>query len=180
MEAMMTSVSAIAPTESLPCEMTRALLGLLAQARDAMSENPCSASACIDQAATLLRPTGPAPIPIHAGGLAPWQLRMVRDHIAVHLVRPLPILELARLARLSPSHFARAFKASTGVSPHAFVMRERIEQAKRLMLETQTSLCEIALICGLADQAHLTRMFRRVTGMSPAAWRRLNLRDVAA
>jgi AraC family transcriptional regulator len=176
----MTSISMIGPAESLSGEMTRTLLGLLAQARTAMSENPGSASACLDQAATLLRPAGPAPIHIHAGGLAPWQLRSVRNHIAAHLASPLPIAELARLARLSPSHFARAFKTSMGVSPHAFVMRERIEQAKRLMLETQTSLCEIALICGLADQAHLTRMFRRVTGMSPAAWRRLNLRDVAA
>ena len=115
-----------------------------------------------------------------SGGLAPWQLRRVREHIAAHLAEPLPIEQLAAVARLSASHFARAFRVSVGVSPHAFIMSERIERAKRLMLETDEPIREIALSCGLADQAHLTRLFTRGEGLSPAAWRRLHMNCPAA
>ena len=115
-----------------------------------------------------------------SGGLAPWQLRRVREHIAAHLAEPLPIEQLAAVARLSASHFARAFRVSVGVSPHAFIMSERIERAKRLMLETNQPIREIALSCGLGDQAHLTRLFTRGEGLSPAAWRRLHMNRPAA
>lgn len=110
-----------------------------------------------------------------SGGLAPWQLRRAREHIAAHLAEPLPIEQLAAVARLSASHFARAFRVSVGMSPHAYIMHERIEQAKRLMLETDEPIREIALCCGLGDQAHLTRLFTRGEGLSPAAWRRLHM-----
>jgi AraC-like DNA-binding protein len=73
---------------------------------------------------------------------------------------------------LSTGHFARAFRQTFGVSPHTFIIEQRVNAAKRLILETGAPLAEIALSCGMADQSHLTRHFTRKVGMSPAAWRR--------
>jgi AraC-like DNA-binding protein len=84
----------------------------------------------------------------------------------------LPVDTLAKLVSLSPSYFCRAFKESFGETPHAFVIRRRVERARTLMLTTSESLSQIALACGLVDQAHLCRCFRQVTGMTPGAWRR--------
>jgi AraC-like DNA-binding protein len=76
---------------------------------------------------------------------------------------------------LSSSHFSRAFKESYSETPHAHIVRRRIERAAKLMLTTDEPLSRIALACGLCDQAHLTKLFRRGTGQPPAAWRRLNM-----
>jgi AraC family transcriptional regulator len=81
-------------------------------------------------------------------------------------------VDLARLVRLSVSHFARAFKYTFGYSPHAFLMRRRMERAQGLMLKSSVPLAQIALECGLSDQAHLSRLFLQFTGESPASWRR--------
>lgn len=88
------------------------------------------------------------------------------------LGRPLVIEELALVASLSPGHFCRAFKVSVGETPHAYVIRQRIRRAQRLMLETGNSLSDIAGACGLTDQAHLTRLFKRLVGTTPLLWRR--------
>jgi AraC family transcriptional regulator len=106
------------------------------------------------------------------GGLAPWQKRKVRNHIENGLEGQLPVEDLAKLVSLSPSHFCRVFKESFGESPHSYVTRLRVERARTLMLTTSESLSQIALACGLADQAHLCRCFRRVTGTTPGFWRR--------
>ena len=106
------------------------------------------------------------------GGLAPWQKRKVRDHIENGLEGSLPVEDLANLVSLSPSHFCRVFKESFGESPHGYITKLRVERAKTLMLTTTESLSQIALACGLADQAHLCRCFRRVTGATPGFWRR--------
>jgi AraC-like DNA-binding protein len=80
---------------------------------------------------------------------------------------------LAAVARLSVSHFSRAFRVSFGQPPHGYVMSRRIEKAKRLILSNEPmSLAQVALSCGLSDQAHLSRMFRNLVGESPTAWRR--------
>jgi len=109
--------------------------------------------------------------PAH-GGLAPWQKRKVRNYIESGLDGPLPVEDLAKLVSLSPSYFCRAFKDSFGEPPHAYVIRMRVERARTLMLTTSESLSQIALSCGLVDQAHLCRCFRRVMGTTPAVWRR--------
>jgi AraC family transcriptional regulator len=106
------------------------------------------------------------------GGLAPWQVRRVTDHIEAHLASTIRLEELARLARLSHSHFCRAFKESVGHPAHAYVMRRRVERAQGLMLTTSESLSQIAAQCGMADQAHFCKLFRRLVGESPNAWRR--------
>jgi AraC family transcriptional regulator len=106
------------------------------------------------------------------GGLAPWQVRMVEAHVDGNLDRNIAVEELAGLARLSVSHFGRAFKQSFGVAPHAYITAERMALARDLMLTTSEPLSQIALTVGLADQSHLSRLFRQHVGQSPLAWRR--------
>jgi AraC family transcriptional regulator len=109
------------------------------------------------------------------GGLCPWQIRKVTSHIEAHLDRTIRNEDLAALVRLNPSHFGRAFRNSFGEPPHEYVIRRRVERAQGLMLSTDASLSDIALDCGLADQSHLTRLFRRIVGESPRAWRRARI-----
>jgi AraC-like DNA-binding protein len=106
------------------------------------------------------------------GGLAPWQVRRVSSHIEMHLSETIRCEDLAILVRLSLSHFMRAFRDSFGCPPHAYLVKRRMELAQRLMLTTDTALGCIALECGLADQSHLSRLFQKFVGESPAAWRR--------
>jgi AraC family transcriptional regulator len=106
------------------------------------------------------------------GGLAPWQIRRVKSHIDVNLDTTIRVKELAELVKLSSFHFCRAFRDSFGDSPHGYVMRRRVERAQGLMLTTNASLGQIAADCGLADQAHFNRVFRRFVGESPGMWRR--------
>ncbi|MDE2608969.1 MAG: helix-turn-helix transcriptional regulator [Burkholderiales bacterium] len=109
----------------------------------------------------------PGRVGVARGGLAPAGLRRVCDYISAHLDQPLSLDMLAEQAALSPYHFARQFKHSTGESPHGFVMRQRIELAKRLLGERRHELAEVALMCGFSGQSHFTERFRRQTGMTP-------------
>lgn len=108
------------------------------------------------------------------GGLAPWQKRKVQDHIEDGLEEAIYVEDLAKLAGLSPSYFCRAFKDSFGEPPHAYMIKMKVERARTLMLTTSESLSQIALACGLVDQAHFCRCFRRATGLTPGAWRRIH------
>lgn len=108
------------------------------------------------------------------GGLAPWQAKRVTAYITQHLDRRIRNTELAQLASLSESHFARAFRRTFGATPGSYIAARRMERAQSQMLKSTDALAGIALGCGLADQSHFTRMFRRVVGMSPGAWRRQN------
>jgi AraC-like DNA-binding protein len=107
------------------------------------------------------------------GSLAPWQVRRIITHVNANLDAALRVEDLARLARLSQSHFSRAFSSSFGCPPHRFITRCRLERAKELMLRTDVPLLQIAIECGFADQAHFSRVFLRFVGMSPARWRRV-------
>jgi AraC-like DNA-binding protein len=113
------------------------------------------------------------------GGLAPWQVRRLTMHIENHLAESLQCEDLARLVGLSLSHFMRAFRESFGCPPHAYLMRRRMEYAQGLMLTTNTPLGQIALECGLADQSHLSRLFQKFVGETPAAWRRARVQNAA-
>jgi AraC-like DNA-binding protein len=108
----------------------------------------------------------------HQCGLAPWQLSKAREFISDNLTRTVLIKSLAQTVRLSESYFYSAFRRSFGEPPHAYITRLRIERAKELMIATKLPLAQIALECGLADQPHLTRLFRNQVGCSPASWRR--------
>ena len=105
-------------------------------------------------------------------GLASWQLRRAKDIFREDLSENLPLQRVAEACKLSVGHFARAFKASTGVPPHQWVMSKRIEMARDLLVGSQTPLVDVAGTCGFADQSHFSRVFARIMGVSPGAWRR--------
>ena len=120
-----------------------------------------------------------SPVAPPRGGLAPWQARRVESQIEAQLVETLRIEDFARAVRLSPSYFSRAFKATFGTTFSQYVIRRRIERARTLMLTTRDPIAQIALDCGLADQSHFTRLFHRVVGAPPHAWRRQHSMDTA-
>src|ERR1700726_3361061 len=106
------------------------------------------------------------------GGLAAWQIIRVRAYIDSNLHRTIHIGDLSAVARRSPAHFSRKFKLAVGESPHAYVVRRRLERACHLLMTSAEPLSEIALSVGFSDHAHLCRLFRRAFGRSPASWRR--------
>jgi AraC family transcriptional regulator len=124
-------------------------------------------------AARLLRQHSTSALinPLPQGGFTKLQLQRATDFMEAHLGDSLTLAELASATGLSPSHFARRFKVTTGMPPHQFLMQLRVERAKR-MLRSGTSIIEIALACGFTHQEHMTRIFRRAVGMTPAAYRR--------
>ena len=154
---------------------------LLQEARDCLDSDPEAAEACLARACELLQvsreraepgaTTEAAPAPARTG-LAVWQIRRVKAFIDERLGASIKIADFARLTGLSPSYFSRAFKGSFGESPHAYIVRRRMERVQELMLTSDESLCQIALSCGLADQSHLSKLFRQVIGVTPNAWRR--------
>jgi len=105
------------------------------------------------------------------GGLAAWQQRAVTAYIEEHLAEDLSLSELAAVAYLSPYHFARLFKASTGFAPHQYVIGRRIERAKLLLSTMNWSLAAIAHAVGFAHESHLALHFRRLTGLTPRHYR---------
>jgi transcriptional regulator GlxA family with amidase domain len=92
----------------------------------------------------------------------------------------LALAVMARQAQRSVSHFSRAFKETFGCTPHAHLLRLRIEFAQKLMLSTRDPLTHIAFECGFADLSHLCKAFRREIGEPPSTWRRRNLSDPQA
>jgi AraC family transcriptional regulator len=114
------------------------------------------------------------------GHLAPWQVNRVVTYIEANLSAEIRAKNLAALVNLSTSHFFRGFKVSTGTTPFKYVAHRRVELALKLMRTTGDPLSHIAVQCGLCDQSHLCRLFRRVVGQSPNAWRRANVGGAAA
>ncbi|MDA9405249.1 hypothetical protein XH98_18040 [Bradyrhizobium sp. CCBAU 51745] len=106
------------------------------------------------------------------GGLAPWQERRAIEVLDANLDGGVSPTSLAQECGLSASHFARAFRQATGMAPHQWLLQRRVETAKQAMRNTNSSLTDIALACGFADQSHFTRVFSKIVGVSPGAWRR--------
>ncbi len=111
---------------------------------------------------------------IPRGGLAPRQERRVKELMTATLNEEIPLNLLAKECGLSVRHFTRAFRRSTGVSPHRWLMKHRVDCARDLLNHRALSLADVALSCGFADQSHFTRVFTATMGVSPGAWRRLN------
>lgn len=118
-------------------------------------------------AAQLLRLHGRAE-PSHRGGLPVRKLRLLTEFVDERLDHQISVDELAGLAGLSPFHFSRAFRQSTGSTPHRFVMDRRLDRARELLGRSGTSVAAVAAVCGFADQAHLARLFRQRFGIAPS------------
>lgn len=119
----------------------------------------------------LLRSAGKAPVRGRCPALCAARLRRVEAFVDAHLDQPIDLLALASVAALSPSHFARAFRATTGEPPHRWLMARRIERAKEMILRTRLPIAEIALACGFASQSHMNDVFRRHMLATPRRWR---------
>lgn len=122
---------------------------------------------CID----FLRLSAERP-PRRTGVLPSWQVRRATDYLMAHLSEAVPLAAVAGLTGLSQWHFARAFKAATGVSPHRWQLNARIAKAKELLLSRSMPQAQIALQVGFAEQSHLCRVFKNMIGVSPGAWLR--------
>lgn len=109
------------------------------------------------------------------GGLAPWQERRAKELLDAGIDGAVPVSRLARACGLSVSHFTRAFRQSTGLSPHRWLRERRLDRARDLLTGSALTLSEVAIASGFADQSHFTRFFSRAHGMGPGQWRRLNL-----
>jgi AraC-like DNA-binding protein len=108
---------------------------------------------------------------IQRGGFATWQSRRLAAHVDANLAGKILIKDLAASLDLSIGHFCRAFKRTFGMRARIWIRQRRIELAQGLMLTTGASLSEIALSCGMSDQSHFTRSFRRIVGETPSSWR---------
>lgn len=106
------------------------------------------------------------------GGLAGWQQRTAVEFIEENVAESISLAKLAELARLSPYHFCRAFKQSFGVPPHRYHTSRRIERAKALLANPAESVTNIGLTLGFSETSSFTTVFRKVTGMTPTAYRR--------
>jgi AraC family transcriptional regulator len=107
------------------------------------------------------------------GGLAPWQVRRAKEMLAGDLTGGTPLADLAGACGLSRDHFARAFRQTTGLPPHAWLNKARVDRAMMLLRQHAPSLSEVALECGFVDQSHFTRVFLRRVGATPGVWRRM-------
>ena len=163
---------------STSADRNDALARLLATANGALDTDLRAAKSCIQRAAALLginlsaERSGAAGYSYLQGGLAPWQAKRIRAYIEDQLDSSIRATDLAEVVQLSTSHFFRAFRKSFGAPPITYIMHRRIRRAQELMLASQAPLSQVALECGMCDQAHLCRCFRRIVGISPGVWRR--------
>ena len=174
----MTAMGSIAPRrEGVGTLVHEELAELVMEATKFFETDRHKAKCCLQRAAQLVSDKkeggsdGEAAV-AERGGLAPWQVRRLTSHIDVNMGSRILAEELAVLVHVSLGHFFRAFRGSFRMSPHAYIMRQRILRAEVLMVSSEKSLSRIAIECGLADQAHFSRTFRRIVGVSPALWRR--------
>jgi AraC family transcriptional regulator len=109
------------------------------------------------------------------GGLAPWQLHRATDMLKANLDGQIALSQVARECKLSVSHFVRAFKQTIGEPPYRWLLQQRIDAAKELLLHSDLPMVEIALKCGFADQACFIRAFRKLLDTTPGEWRRIRM-----
>lgn len=153
------------------------LAELLMEASAHLETDLYKAKCCIQRAAHLVRDKKASGfvdtrMPTPPNGLAMWQIKKLTAYIEANISERIRSTDLASVAQISTGHFFRSFRATFGISPHAFVMRQRILRAEVRMATSTDTLAHIATECGLSDQAHLCKAFRRIVGMTPKDWRR--------
>ena len=178
-----------APVSAPPSDLSVVATRLMEAASLARDGNCEAAKAQVARAVALLRgepssipesprPRGSGAPDVVRGQLMTWKKRRLTAYIDAHLSDPIRVSELAALVDLSESHFSRAFRSTFGISAHEYVTRRRIEVAQSLMLGSPEPLSAIASRCGLSDQSHFSRLFRRIAGETPCAWRRARLEQI--
>jgi AraC family transcriptional regulator len=117
----------------------------------------------------------------YADGLSAAKLALVKDYIHSRLdsaeptlhERDLKLTELSAIVQISPYHFLRLFKKSLGITPHQYILQQRIDRAKYLLRSSNLDIAQIALRVGFCDASHLNRCFKNSLGMTPSQWRQL-------
>jgi transcriptional regulator GlxA family with amidase domain len=103
--------------------------------------------------------------------LSQWRLKRAIDYVEARLDESVSLADVASSAGLTRMHFAAQFRAATGLRPHEYLLRRRIERAQEMLVGTGMSLVEVALSVGFQTQAHFTSVFKRYAGQPPRAWR---------
>ena len=109
----------------------------------------------------------------YVGGMPKYRLRQTIEYINEHLTEDLSLREIANQVGMSSYYFARLFKQSTGVTPHQYLVKRRLETAKQMLANTDLAISEIAYSTGFASQSHLTRLFRKHLFTTPKAYRKM-------
>jgi AraC family transcriptional regulator len=109
---------------------------------------------------------------VYRGGLGPSRERKIRKYIQDNLDQTLSLDDLAKVAQISPHYFISLFQQSTGMTPHKYVLQQRVEYAKELLACSKLSLIEVAHQCGFPDQCQFTTTFRRQMGITPGRYKR--------
>ena len=154
------------------------LAKLLLAASATLDSDLVAAKACIQRASDLLRDCHEAgtqqarATPVIKGGLALWQQKRIAAHVEANIASNIRAHDLAQVVRLSVGHFFRTFRQSFGEPPQSYIAKRRVCRSQALMLSSGAPLAQIALECGLSDQPHFTRVFRRIVGVTPGLWRR--------
>jgi AraC family transcriptional regulator len=128
---------------------------------------------CLAIIARLLSATGRSASggTLKSSALPRWRLKRAIDHVDAHLDEAVTLRDLAKAAGLTRMHFAAQFRAATGLRPHEYLLRRRIERAQQILAGTDLPIVEVALGVGFQTQAHFTTVFKRFAGQPPRAWR---------
>ncbi|UPG92563.1 helix-turn-helix domain-containing protein [Luteibacter aegosomatissinici] len=142
-----------------------------------LAEKPLFAQSLFAEVALALRSaygvtSGGVLVRRPAGGLYPWQSDRAVAFMDASLSSPFTTADVARACNMSANHFARAFRVTHGIPPRQWLLRRRVARAKEMLADARTTLTDVALSCGFAEQSHFTRVFTRIEGMPPGAWRR--------
>jgi AraC-like DNA-binding protein len=158
--------------QAVPNPTKTLLEDLLRHAMCSVDNDPDAARVSIARASTLLN-LGELyellPIP---GGLSAWQEGLAKELLEASITERCSVENVAAKCGLPAPLFAKAFQRSTGLSPHRWLRKLRVERAKELLYNSSLTLAQITYDCGYADQAHFTRAFSAATGVCPGAWRR--------
>ncbi|MEM1118915.1 MAG: AraC family transcriptional regulator [Bacteroidota bacterium] len=111
------------------------------------------------------------------GGIPPYRLRKIEEYVVAQISEPIQVAQLAAIAGTSQFHFSRMFKQLTGETPYQFIARQKINEAKRLLLETDMKITTISFRVGFCDPGHFARVFKKQLGITPTEFRRILVSD---
>jgi AraC family transcriptional regulator len=113
----------------------------------------------------------------HRGGLGSARLRRIKEFIDAKIEDDLTLCEMAQAVELSTAYFSRMFRKSTGETPHQFLLRRRLERAKKMLRSADERVLDVAVACGFKSQQHFAQVFRHVCRVTPTEYRREFLND---